>query len=116
MNIDCPDFTPNLPNAGKHFRTEVGVAHPVQAGILLRTDSLNSRNKETEALSGEDLRHKSALFFWPGRGPFSFRQDEKKMVGAYPRTGMPVQNPAPWNGAKIHRAYWVRKEHINGLF
>ena len=27
----------------------------------------------------------SALFFWPGRGPSSFRQDEKKMGGAMRR-------------------------------
>ena len=38
------------------------------------------------AMTSPVLLHKSsassALFFWPGRGPSSFRQDEKKMGGA----------------------------------
>ena len=35
----------------------------------------------------------SALFFWPGRGPSSFRQDEKKMGGAMKQLRHREQEP-----------------------
>ena len=71
MNIERPKPTPKPPDAGKHFRAEAGIAQPAQAKILLRTDSLNPRNKQTDARKGEDLRQKrflsprcTALFLW----------------------------------------------------
>ena len=49
---------------------------------------------------------KSALFFWTGRGPFSFRQDEKKMGGgSRPLAGDRAKAIAP-GGAKLPLVPW----------
>jgi len=56
-----PRPAPTPPDAGKHFRAEAGIAQPAQAKILLRTDSLNPRNKQTDARKGEALRQKRFL-------------------------------------------------------
>ena len=38
-------------------------------------------DRDAEPQSCTKVHRVGALFFWPGRGPSSFRQDEKKMGG-----------------------------------
>jgi len=102
VNIDCPDFTPNLPNAGKHFRVEVGAAHPVQAGILLRADSLHSRNKQKGGPQGTAGFAAQAFSLWTVHGPFLFFAEKRnggcnipRRSAANPPHRVAVQFPAP---------------------
>ena len=45
-----------------------------------------SDDRDDQLGHGTQVQRVGALFFWPGRGPSSFRQDEKKMGGAFRRT------------------------------
>ena len=45
-----------------------------------------SDDRDDQPGHGTQVQRVGALFFWPGRGPSSFRQDEKKMGGAFRRS------------------------------
>ena len=45
-----------------------------------------SDDRDDQPGHGTQVHRVGALFFWPGRGPSSFRQDEKKMGGAFRRS------------------------------
>ena len=45
-----------------------------------------SDDRDDQPGRGTQVQRVGALFFWPGRGPSSFRQDEKKMGGALRRS------------------------------
>ena len=69
-------------------------AHPVGDCRVQSAPLTNNSRTQAKRRKAPTL-HPSALFFWPGRGPFSFRQGEKKMVGADPRGSLPQSTHHP---------------------
>ena len=81
-------------------------------------------DRDAEPQSCTKVHRVGALFFWPGRGPSAFRQDEKKMGGRiaqviscehaislaknYKKTNRPRSNPRPVSYSFISSVttYW----------
>ena len=73
-----------LPRQRQAKRLRAELVLPVYSTIVPRyTKSFDSRGNKFIGCTIAPAF--SALFFWPGRGPSSFRQDEKKMGGALRR-------------------------------
>ena len=93
-------FAPTPPDAETHSYSPPARAQPVEGPQVFTAPVPTAPHPPTCTFTVQ-VGSLKRLFFWTVHGPFSFRQDEKKMGGATPRpNGRPNSSILPKNMTK----------------